>query len=107
MPFLSFMEALKMLEAGIKSDFNDNMTLQAFNAWQILEALKVMLGGDTKGAQSFQEYARKLGLIEDKEPTKQETDLIKHTRKLEKERALETANKILQLHREGRARKNG
>jgi len=96
-----------MLEHGFKSDFNDQMTLQAFNAWQILEALKVMLGGDTKGAASFQDYCKKLGLIEDKEPTEQENELQKRAKQIEKEQALETASKILQLHRKGRASKNG
>ena len=50
MPFLLFIEALDVINEAIKEEFKDNMTLHSFGSWQIIESLKMMLGGDSKKA---------------------------------------------------------
>ena len=95
MPFLSFVEALDVINNAIQEEFKDNMTLHSFGSWQIIESLKMLLGGDSKHAISFQEYCKKLGLI-DPSP-----EISKQALKMEKERALQTADEILNLYKKG------
>lgn len=95
MPFLSFIEALDIINEAIKEEFKDNMTLHTFGSWQIIESLKMMLGGDSKKGIAFQEYCRKLGLLE----TNHEVN--EQVRKMEKHKALATANEILALYKKG------
>ena len=98
MPFLSFMDSIEILNIGVKEDFTDNMTLHAFGSWQIIEALKGMLGGNKSKTTSFTDYAKNLGLIEKEE---QNDQTRKIANKLEKEEALKTAHNIIQLHKRG------
>lgn len=95
MPFLSFTEALDIINNAIQEEFKDNMTLHTFGAWQIIESLKMMLGGDSKSNVSFQDYCKRLGLI-DPSP-----EINKQALKMEKEKALANANEILEIYKKG------
>jgi hypothetical protein len=102
LPFLSFMDYIDILNIGLKEDFTDNMTLHAFGSWQIIEALKGMLGGNKSKSTSFADYAKSLNLIE-----KEKDDKTKQiVRKAEKEEALKTAQNIIQLHKKGAKKVN-
>jgi hypothetical protein len=95
MPFLSFTEALDIINTAIQEEFKDNMTLNTFGAWQIIESLKMMLGGESKNNISFQEYCKKLGLL-DPSP-----EINKQSLKMEKQKALANANEILEIYKKG------
>ena len=95
MPFLLFIEALDVINEAIKEEFKDNMTLHTFGAWQIIESLKMMLGGDSKSNINFQEYCKKLGLL-DPSP-----EVNKRALEMEKQQALANANEILEIYKKG------
>lgn len=94
MPFQEFADILKILNTAIKDEFRDQMTLQSFGAWQIIETIKAMFGGEDNRSMNFSEYAKKLGLLDDEPPTKEQI-------KIEKQKALQTAEEIVQLYKQG------
>ena len=95
MPFQEFADILKILKTAIKDEFRDQMTLQSFGAWQIIETIKAMFGGEDNRSLNFSEYAKKLGLLDD-EPTPTKEQI-----RLEKQKALETAEEIVKLYKQG------
>jgi hypothetical protein len=97
------MESIDILNIGIKEDYTDKMTLHAFGSWQIIEALKGMLGGKKSKTTSFADYAKSLNLIEKEEDDDQSKKIAN---KLQKEEALKTANNIIQLHKRGAKKAN-
>jgi len=99
--FTEFLEAIKILNVGIESDFKDQMTVAAFGSWQIVEAVQGMLGGNKKNAMSFQKYAKGLGLLDSKGPTEEDNAFKKRQREIEKQKALKTAQEILRIDRQG------
>lgn len=95
MPFLLFIEALDIINDAIREEFKDQMTLHTFGAWQIIESLKMMLGGDSKNAVSFQKYCTSLGLVE---PS---PEINKQVSEMEKQKALKNATEIVELYKKG------
>ena len=89
MPFLLFIEALDIINDAIKEEFKDQMTLHTFGAWQIIESLKMLLGGDAKNAVSFEKYCKQLGLL-DTSP-----EINKQSLQMEKQKALNNATEIV------------
>lgn len=95
MPFLLFIEALDVINDAIREEFKDEMTLHTFGAWQIIESLKMLLGGDAKNAVSFEKYCKQLGLI-DKNP-----EIDKQVTQMEKQKALKNATEIVEIYKKG------
>lgn len=95
MPFSLFIEALDIINNAIQEEFKDQMTLHAFGAWQIIESLKMLLGGDSKNAVSFQKYCTSLGLVE---PS---PEINKQTLQMDKQKALKNATEILEIYKKG------
>jgi uncharacterized protein YlaN (UPF0358 family) len=93
MPYIDFMDTVEILAEVIKEDYKDQMTLQAYGAWQIIETLKGMFG-ETK-SMNFTTYATKLGLID------QDEQATKAQIQIQKQIALSTAREIVQLHKQG------
>ena len=89
-----------MSNEGFKEDFQNEMTFAAFNAWQIIETLKGMLGRKGKST-SFNEYAKALGLYESNEKP-QNKFKNKAALEFEKNKALDNAAKIVHLFKKGR-----
>ena len=95
MPFLLFIEALDVVNDAIREEFKDEMTLHTFGSWQIIESLKMMLGGDSKNAVSFQKYCTQLGLVE---PS---PEISKQAKRMEKQKALKNATEIVEIYKKG------
>jgi cobalamin biosynthesis Co2+ chelatase CbiK len=98
MTYEDFVEVVEIMADGVKEEFKDQMTLQAFGSWQIIEALKAMFG-ETK-PMNFNKYAKALGLIEENER------MTKAQLQLEKQVALSTATEIVKLHKQQGAKMN-
>lgn len=98
---MDFLEAIKILNVGLESDFKDEMTVASFGAWQIIESLRGMLGGKTNTQIPFQKYAKGLGLLDSKGPTEEDNEFKKRQRAIEKQKALQTAQEILRIDRQG------
>ena len=94
MPFQEFADILKILNTAIKDEFRDQMTLQSFGAWQIIETIKAMFGGEDNRGMNFTEYITHLGLLD-------ETKDNKINKETQKQIALKTAEEILKLHKQG------
>lgn len=95
MPFLLFIEALDIINDAIREEFKDQMTLHTFGAWQIIESLKMLLGGDSKNAVSFEKYCKQLGLL-DTSP-----EINKQAAQMEKQKALKNATEIVEIYKKG------
>ena len=98
---MEFLEAIEILNKGIESDFKDEMTLQAFGSWQIIEALRGMLGGNNKAQIPFNKYAKSLGLLDTPSAKEEDNEFKKRQREIEKQKALQTAQEILRIDRQG------
>lgn len=92
MLYIDFVDIMEIMADGVKEEFKDQMTLQAFGSWQIIEALKAMFGENKP--MTFNKYAKGLGLIEENEK------LTKAQIQLEKQVALSTASEIVKLHKQ-------
>ena len=92
MPYQEFIDIISILNDALVNEFKDKMTLHSFGAWQIIETLKGMFGEDNTSL-NFTEYVRKLGLLDNDKPTKQQIQM-------EKQIALRNAEEILKLHRQ-------
>lgn len=88
---------MEIMAQGVKEEFKDQMTLQAFGSWQIIETLKAMFG-ETKPMQ-FSKYAKALGLLEENE------QLSRAQAQIQKQIALSTASEIVKLHKQQGAKK--
>lgn len=97
------MDYIEILNIGLKEEYTDNMTLQAFGSWQIIESLKGMFGGNKSKTVPFFEYVKNLGLIE-KEKDEEQANLFAN--KIQKDEALKTAQNIIQLHKKGAKKVN-
>lgn len=89
-----------MSNEGFKEEFNNEMIFAAFNAWQITETLKGMLGNKSKN-KPFNDYAKALGLYE-KDEKPQNKFKSKAALEYEKQKALNNAAKIVHLFKKGR-----
>jgi hypothetical protein len=98
LPFKKFVWCLEMANEGFKEDFKNNMYYSSFGAWQINETIKALLNGKSNKGLTFKDYAKNLGLGEEKEPN-QEPKILK---KLEIKQALKTAQEIIAIDRKGR-----
>jgi hypothetical protein len=92
MSYIDFMDIVEVMAQGVKEDFKDAMTLQAYGSWQIIEALKSMFGETTPMA--FSKYAKQLGLIDENE------EMSKAQAQIQKQIALSTASEIVKLHKQ-------
>jgi hypothetical protein len=97
------MNNIDILNIGLKEEYTDNMTLHAFGSWQIIEALKGMLGGSKSKTTTFADYAKNLNLIEKEKDNDQTQKIIN---KMKKDEALKTAENIIQLHKRGAKKVN-
>jgi hypothetical protein len=97
MPYKDYFEQIEILNIGLKDEFLNQMLLQAFGSWQIIETLKAMLGGKNNKEISFEKYAKSLGLIE-----KGNAEINKKTAQIEAQMALQQAQKIVEMDRKGR-----
>lgn len=90
-----------MSNVGFEEDFNNQMTFASYTAWQINETVKGLFIGKGSGT-GFQTYLKSMGMLQgsNNEPKKDQTNL-----EVEKEKALATANAIVQLHKKGRDKK--
>lgn len=93
MPYKEFADIVQILNTVIKDEFRDQMTLHSFGAWQIIETLKAMFGEDNNSV-NFTEYVRRLGLLDEDKPTKLQIQM-------EKQKALQTAEEIVKLYKQG------
>lgn len=110
LPWQWFFDQLDVLKKALVREYKEELSLQAFNAWQITEVLKAMVSGDKHKGMTFGKYIEKLGFNKsDDEPTTSE-ETLKRLEKVriqqEKQKALDSANEILEQFRKGRNNKN-
>jgi hypothetical protein len=110
LPYQWFLDQLDVLKEALIREYKEDLSLQAFNAWQITEVLKAIVSGDKHKAMNFGKYIDKMGLTKnDNEPTQNEEALKrleKATIQQEKEKALKVASDIVEQFRKGRNIKN-
>jgi hypothetical protein len=94
-----FYEIVPIINEGIKEDFRDQMILQAYGSWQVIETLKGLLIGKDSKALEFKAYAKKMGLLEQDDPEESKLDIA--IRIAERNIALQTAKEILEMDRKG------
>lgn len=109
LPWRWFFDQLEFLQEAIQQEYKDELTKEAFNAWQITEVVSAMFNEKHKRMQ-FGTYLEKIGLTNKKNENNSETEAIKRLEKVavkqEKELALESANEILADFRKGAMRKH-
>jgi hypothetical protein len=108
LPWQWFFDQLDVLKDAIQQEYKDDLTIEAFNAWQITEVVSAMLNEKHK-TKSFGTYLEKLGINKTKEPEPEE-EIIKKLEKVvvkqEKDQALNNANEILEQFRKGAMKKH-
>ena len=109
LPWRWFFDQLEFLQEAIQQEYKDELTKEAFNAWQITEVVSAMFNEKHKRMQ-FGTYLEKIGLTNKKNENNSETEAIKRLEKVavkqEKELALESANEILADFRKGAMKKH-
>lgn len=110
LPWRWFFDQLEILLESLQQEYKDDLTKEAFNAWQITEVVSAMFNEKHKRMQ-FGTYLEKLGLSNKKNDENTEhTETIKRLEKVavkqEKEKALENANEILADFRKGAMKKH-
>lgn len=93
MPIQEFFELVDILTVGLKEEMRDQMSIQSFGAWQIIETLKAMLSNGDNSIP-YMKYLESLGMIE-KSNEKENLARIR----AEKEQALANAEEIMKIYR--------
>lgn len=93
LPAARFLQIIKTIFEAKEYEQREKFILEAYNAWQVVEVVKGIMNDKAKGT-SFNDYLKKLGLIEKPKKNSKAERLQAAIEKKQKEKSLSIAEQI-------------
>lgn len=94
------MQIMDIVQAAHIRETKEKMIIEAFGSWQIIEAIKGIMGGSKAKGQKFNDYLKGIGLAEKIRESKQVIDQ-------KRQQALSIAGQIKALDQQQGGKMNG